>query len=125
MADEGGVEFACQAMGSLQHFVRSSRSTMDCSGRYLPMSCRGNCREECLALTLLSAQQHDQSDTRDYCLAALLAEDANGNSSTLADAAWRFYSDLKSGGFLLLPVPLKVIQNIAEFRCRSCAFKLQ
>ena len=124
--NDGGLGFACNAMGSLQYFVRAIRAAVPEGNTYYPRNCLRVCRQECLVLSLLSAQQHRHHKETAYALQHLLPGEAVDQAEQVVAAATRFAQCLVEEELLLLPVPLDVIQSIMEAgSCPAhCPYKL-
>jgi hypothetical protein len=118
LVSEGGIDMACRLSGSLHFFVRTIRATQSHKLNYFPLSCKRACTDECLMLSLLSASQHNTSETLNFCLEQLQLEDED--QQELKTAAYRLSYELKSVGLSLLPVPLHVIKSIIPQICREC-----
>jgi hypothetical protein len=112
--NDGGLNFACNAMGSLQYFVRSLRAGAPQAAEYYPRSCQRVCRHECLVLALVSAQQHRTPKVSAYALQHLLIDNVAEHCESVVASASLFASALDREGFKLLPIPLSVIQPIME-----------
>ena len=123
---DGGLGFACNAMGSLQYFVRAIRSAVPEGNSYYPRNCQRVCRQECLVLSLLSAQQHRSHEEAAYALQQLLPGSAMQQADDVVAAATRFAHCLTEEQLMLLPVPIDVIQSIMESgSCPAyCPYKL-
>lgn len=124
--NDGGLAFACNAVGSLLYFVRTIRAAVPDGNHYYPRNCQRVCRQECLVLSLLAAQQHRLHREAAYALQQLLPGDTLEQAGQVVDAATRFAHCLAEEHLLLLPVPLIIIQSIMEAgSCPAhCPYKL-
>lgn len=114
LVEEGGLDFTCEVMGSLQFFVRALRSSREGKCGYYPRNCSRVCEDECLVLSLLSAHQHGASEERGYCLEKLQGEHWQDDAAILPKAAEALARVLSRNGHVLLPVPMAVIHAITQ-----------
>jgi hypothetical protein len=117
--EDGGLDFTCAIMGTLQYWVRSLRSTTPSANSYFPHGCRRIARGECLALTILSGQQHNDVEASDYALRHLVGPDQQDAADLVAETSLAFAKNLAAAEHILLPVPILVIQSIMEPGDRS------
>jgi len=73
--------------------------------------CRHICRDECLAVSMIAACQHEDYPCLRYCANRLCG--IAGSEETV-EAALGLASTLKSAGRDMMPVPLDIVRGIAE-----------
>ena len=82
----------------LSNFVRSVKATADRDIEVYPPACKGFCRDECLAISIIAASQHDVRTALCSCAAALIGSNDVGDT---IDSAQAFAADLKSANQVL------------------------
>jgi hypothetical protein len=112
--NEGGLDFTCAIMGTLQYWVRSLRSSATRPNSYFPQGCLRIARNECLVLTILSGQQHNDTPSTAYALQHLLGEDPTDAAALVVETSTAFARSLSNSGHTLMPVPIDVIQSVIE-----------
>ncbi|MGE0055889.1 MAG: hypothetical protein AB7S74_16950 [Hyphomicrobium sp.] len=83
---------------SLSQFVRAAMVSADRDIEIYPAECRGFCRDECLAISVIAGCQHDQRSALCACAAALIG--SNDIGDTIARAQ-EFAIELKEAGQML------------------------
>jgi len=78
--------------------------------RTFPFNCRRLCRHECVALAMISAFQHDDERTGEFCLAQIAVSQGLGQTRR---AARDLAETLTAQGHAMIPVPYPVIADIA------------
>ena len=95
-----GPQEAKPAVAELACWVRSlceaARRNLD----YYPVGCRGYCRDECMAISLVAAAQHDRCPAMRACAFALLGND---DLDPIMSATASFGSFMRVSGQLLSP----------------------
>ncbi len=64
----------------LSKFVRAVKATADRTIEISPSGCRGFCRDECLAISIIAASQHDARPALTASAAALIGSDDIGDT---------------------------------------------
>jgi hypothetical protein len=104
----GGAD-ARIALAELSHFIRTLGRCAHCPLRAFPFGAHHICRDECLTLGLIAANQHGDARAAELCLAALAcapsAQEAGKAATDFAAALSRFEQKL-------LPIPAGVIEDI-------------
>jgi len=98
-----------RAVSDLSSFVRALRGCAGCPLRIFPYGAKGLCREECLAVGLVAACQHNDATLRGCCITAL---GGCPRSNEISDAAGRYAATLMELGQALLPIPAGVMDDI-------------
>jgi hypothetical protein len=93
----------------LSHFVRTLRRCAACPLRSFPFNAHHVCRDECLALGLIAALQHDDEGAARTCLSAIACPAA---SADVAEAATCFADALAAARHYLLPIPQGAIEDV-------------
>lgn len=115
-AAELGPRDARRLMGDLAHFVREAHCGADRPLACLPYGCQRLSRDECLLMAAVAAQQN--ADPAVAVLAAAhLAPTAAGS---LAAAAEAFGEALQGVSQQLLPVPARVVEDVATRPPSAC-----
>lgn len=96
--DQLGTEAAKSAVLSLSQYVRAVMANADRTIETYPHECRGFCRDECLAISMIAACQHDCRGELCACAAALLGSNDIGDT---IGAAQDFAGALKAAGQIL------------------------
>ncbi len=93
-----GVERAKSAVLDLSHFARAVHATSERPIEVQAPSCRGFCRDECLAISVIAACQHNVRDALQASCAALIGSEDIGDTLIGAQA---FACCLKSANQVL------------------------
>lgn len=93
----------------LSHFVRTLRRCAACPLRSFPFNAHHVCRDECLALGLIAALQHDDEGATATCLSAMACPALAAN---VAEAAASFADALAAARHYLLPIPQSAIEDV-------------
>lgn len=96
--DATGKDAAKHLVLRLSAFVRAVKSTAERDIEVYPASCRGFCRDECLAISIIAASQHDARAELCACAAALTGSDDIGDAINCAQA---FAFELRSAKQIL------------------------
>ena len=95
-----GADAARLVVGDLSGYVRSIAWAANREIKLSPQTCRGFCRDECAAVGLIAATQHNACPALKACAAALLAndrcDDVMGHAHVLA-------ASLREAGQVLPP----------------------
>ncbi|MEQ1719111.1 MAG: hypothetical protein ABL907_24515 [Hyphomicrobium sp.] len=75
-----GAEAAKPLILSLSQFVRAVKATASRDIQRYPASARGFCRDECLAISVIAACQHDARSALCTCAAALIGSNDIGDT---------------------------------------------
>ncbi len=70
----------------LAAFVRAVKGSAERDIEFYPAACRGFCRDECLAISIIAASQHDARAELCACAAALTGCDDIGDTIHCAQA---------------------------------------
>jgi hypothetical protein len=112
---ELGTSDARRLMGELQYWVRCLRAESTRSLDVFPHGCGHVCRDECMALSLISALQHNDLSTA-LLAARHLGGLVEGEAPLALAVAGQGYADaLIEAGQKLMSVPASVIHSIAAF----------
>lgn len=98
-----------RAVADLSSFVRALRGCAQCPLRIFPYGAKSLCREECLAVGLIAACQHNDLTLRGGCITAL---GGCPRSNEIGEAAGRYAATLMELGQALMPIPPEVIDDI-------------
>lgn len=104
----GGVD-GRRALGELSHFVRTLRLCAACPLASFPFGAHHVCRDECLALGIIAALQHDDADAAATCLSAMSCP---ARRSDIREAAAGFADTLAGLRQYLLPIPAPAIEDV-------------
>jgi hypothetical protein len=107
-----GVSTAEDAVGDLSFWVRSITCATKREIEVFPGPCRGFCRDECMAASLIAAMQHGACPAFKACTAALLATD---NCEAVLRHASVFAGTLRDAGQVLSP---DLLVRATPARCR-------
>ncbi|MGH6908533.1 MAG: hypothetical protein ACREDX_11815 [Aestuariivirga sp.] len=111
---ELGARRACCLMGELQYWVRNLRWQAQRAVSYFPQGCRHLCHDECMALSVVSAAQGN--DTNAGCLA--IQHLIGSSDRRIVDDVWtatRSFADaLTQSDQPLYPVSATVVESIAK-----------
>ncbi|MEM8798026.1 MAG: hypothetical protein AAGE61_20845 [Pseudomonadota bacterium] len=105
-----GPPHARACMDALVAFVGTLRLCANCPLKTLDPTCSGLCRDECLVVGLLAALQHGDEAALNLCLNKLTS---GPRSQEVTNAAGELAIALKAAGFVLCPVPINVLYDIA------------
>ncbi|HMN36809.1 MAG TPA: hypothetical protein PKD49_03735 [Hyphomicrobium sp.] len=95
-----GVDATKPVVLALSQFVRAVMSSANRDIEIYPAQCRGFCRDECLAISVIAGCQYDQRSALCACAAALIGSDDIGD---IIARAQDFACGLKSAGQVLSP----------------------
>jgi hypothetical protein len=107
--DELGARAAGPVVMALGQWVRMLRRQARRRLCALPGSCRRLCRDECLAMAIISASQNGDEGCRERACAELIEDDSEARFSS---ATRLFAEALDESGLRMLPIPLHVIEDI-------------
>jgi hypothetical protein len=96
-------------VAELSHFVRTLRRCAACPLKSFPFNAHNVCRDECLALGLIAALQHDDEGAAQTCLSAIACPALSAN---VAEAAATYADALAGARHYLLPIPLSAIEDV-------------
>lgn len=111
---EVGSDRARALMGELQYWVRAIRRQSQSGSTYYPQACRHLCRDECMALSAISAAQ--KQDVLAGCLATRYLIGTH-DASAIEDvwcASQSFAGALLHSGQPLYPVSVSVVESIEQ-----------
>jgi hypothetical protein len=105
-----GSQSARAVVEPLARFVRTIRDWSLCPLACFPGGCRHICRQECMALAMVSAGQHRDLD----CLAAAMRYllDPDGHEEAMLPAI-ALAEAMKESELLLLPVSKQILEEVA------------
>jgi hypothetical protein len=98
-----------RVVAELSHFVRTLRRCAACPLRSFPFNAHHVCRDECLALGLVAALQHDDGAAAQTCLAAMACPRLSAN---VCEAASCHADALAGARHYLLPIPQRAIEDV-------------
>jgi hypothetical protein len=104
----GGAD-ARIALAQLSCFIRTLGRCVHCPLRAFPFGARHICRDECLTLGLVAANQHRDARSAELCLGGLVCAP---RAREVGEAAADFASALSGFGQRLLPIPPGAIEDI-------------
>jgi len=110
-ASELGLADARRAIAELSFWVRTVRYWADRPIACFPYGCQRLCREECFVASMIAAVQNGDQACLEVALAQLIP--AEGRPAASA-AAQGFGAALADIGQRLMPVPVKVVEDIAR-----------
>jgi len=96
-------------LAELSHFVRTLRQCAACPLRSFPFGAHHVCRDECVALGLIAALQHDDAGAAEVCLSAIACA---ARRADVAEAAACFAAALAGARHYLLPIPQSAIEDV-------------
>lgn len=120
-ASELGAQDARRVFGDLQYWVRSVRQVTHRTIRCFPHCCRYVCRDECMALSLVSALQEGNTDLARTSTFYLTEAPGSDQISSVTEAAGQFAFTLLAAGRRLLPVTPVIVENIANCHAERLA----
>ena len=100
-------------LSELQYWVRVLRDVSVRPISFYPHCCRHVCADECIALSLLAAYQHQDLATARGAAHQLSGLNPSSAFDLLTDASSSFAAALSDADQLLLPVPLHLIEHAA------------
>jgi len=98
-----------RVVAELSHFVRTLRRCAACPLKSFPFNAHHVCRDECLALGLIAALQHDDQGAAATCLSAMACP---AMKVSVAEAAAAFADALAGARHYLLPIPQGAIKDV-------------
>jgi hypothetical protein len=98
-----------RVVAELAHFVRTLRRCAACPLKSFPFNAHHVCRDECLALGLIAALQHDDQEAARTCLSAMACP---ALSASVAEAAASYADALAASRHYLLPIPQGAIEDV-------------
>jgi len=104
-----GPAEARRVVAELAHFMRTLRRCAACPLKSFPFNAHHVCRDECLALGLIAALQHDDSQAAQTCLAAMACP---ALAAKVAEAACCYADALAGARHYLLPIPQSAIEDV-------------
>jgi hypothetical protein len=110
-ADELGPADGRVALSALTCWVRTCRNWSPEPRQFFPFRCKRLCKDECLAVSLISALQHHDRESARFCLGAMVLPDGALDTES---SAHNLAESLAALGQRLMPVPLAIIEDIAH-----------
>ena len=104
-----GAAEARHVLAELSHFIRTLRRCAACPLASFPFGTHHVCRDECVALGLIAALQHDDPGAAEVCLLAIACP---ARSADVAEAAACFAAALAGARHYLLPIPQSAIEDV-------------
>lgn len=98
-----------RVVAELSHFVRTLRRCASCPLKSFPKNAHHVCRDECLALGLVAALQHEDEGAVATCLCAMACP---ALSPRVAEAAVCYADALAASRHYLLPIPQSAIADV-------------
>lgn len=98
------------ALSALTCWVRTFRTWSHEPRRFFPFQCQRLCRDECLAVSLIAALQHNDTESARFCLDHLVDPSGRSETEKTADGLAGSLNDV---GQTLMPVPFAIIEDIA------------
>jgi hypothetical protein len=98
-----------RVVAELSHFVRTLRRCAACPLKSFPFNAHHVCRDECLALGLIAALQHDDHEAARTCLSAMACPALAAN---VVEAAACYADALAGARHYLLPIPQSAIEDV-------------
>ncbi|BCP54709.1 hypothetical protein K32_33260 [Kaistia sp. 32K] len=114
-AEELGATEGSRLLAALADWVATLRNWMDRPAGLSPFECPRLCRDECLAVTLISACQNHDDESLGHALGRLVPPEGRTDVTRSTRA---FAEALAETGQILIPVPGAVIREIAARPCR-------
>ena len=111
-----GPTNARKVMGELSHFVRTLRLCAACPLRSFPFGAHHICRDECLTLGLIAAQQHQNRAAAELCLGVISCPT---RCHEVDEAAGSFAASLAGLDHHLLPIPVSAIEDVIARATRT------
>ena len=106
---------ARRAFGDLQYWVRAVRNSSERPIGCFPHCCRRVCRDECMALSVVSALQHGARDVARTAAHYLTGSRSSDAVTTVTAAAAAFSASLLDAGQKLTEVTPSVVETIATY----------
>jgi hypothetical protein len=97
------------ALAQLSNFIRTLGRCAHCPLRAFPFGARHICRDECLALGLVAARQHQDLRSAELCLGGLVCAP---RAREVGEAAGDFAAVLADFEQRLMPIPADAIEDI-------------
>lgn len=115
-AKELGATDGRAALSALTCWVRTCRTYSSEPRQTFPFQCQRLCKDECLAVSLIAALQHDDRPCAKFCLDRMVTadgvKDTERSAHCLADS-------LHGLGQTLIPVPQTIVEDIATRPARD------
>lgn len=111
-----GTSGARQAFGDLQYFVRSIRQASCRTIECFPYCCNCVCRDECMALSIISALQQGDRDLARTAAHYLTGATQSASIDSVVDAAAQFAAALETAERRLVHVTPGVVETIANYQ---------
>ncbi len=108
-----GPEPAKRAVTELACFVRTTRTCAERKIEYFPFGCSGFCADECMAMSLIAASQHQRCPAMKACAAALTGAD---EVEPVLDAAASFAGVLQDANLRLRPEAVAALAAASRMR---------
>jgi hypothetical protein len=100
-----------RVVAELSYFVRTLRRCAACPLKSFPFESHHVCRDECLALGLVAALQHEDEGAAATCLSAIACP---ARSAVVAEAASAYADALAGARHYLLPIPQSAIEDVLQ-----------
>ena len=113
-ARELGSSAARQLFGDMQYWVRTIRDTTHRTITCFPYCCKCVCRDECMALSIISALQTGQRELAHLAAYHLTEAPHNTLVASVAEAGQEFAAGLLATGHRLIEVTPGVVDGIAN-----------
>ena len=97
------------ALAHLSHFIRTLGRCAHCPLRAFPFGAHHICRDECLTLGLIAANQHQDMAAAELCIGAMVCAP---RGREVAEAATDFAAALSGFEQRLLPIPAGIIEDV-------------
>lgn len=115
-AKELGASDGRTALSALTCWVRTTRDWSTGPRQLFPFQCPRLCNDECLAVSLIAALQHNDRACARYCLGRLVTSDGAVDTEK---SAHDLAHSLNALGQTLMPVPKTVVEDIAARPARE------
>ncbi|QPC41307.1 hypothetical protein HW532_00235 [Kaustia mangrovi] len=113
-SNELGARDGRTAVTDLQFWVRAIRQSSQRPIRCFPACCRHVCRDECMALSAISAMQNDENGTAHMAAHYLTGAESHIAIGHVIDASRDFAHTLAGIGQHLVAVTPEVVEDIAS-----------
>ena len=113
-ARELGAVGARRAFGDLQYWIRTIRDAAQRNIECFPYCCNCVCRDECMALSIISALQEGKRDLARTAAYHLTGAPHSVLINSVTDAAEEFAGALLEADKRLIPVTASVVDSIAN-----------